>query len=144
MRSIQLQLIRVIWRWTGTAQKSSLFAYSSRTGDKRGPDYRHLQNDARHRVRSSQAGSDSSLGPKTRERGHSTRQAFRQDDAAGRFGALRDAFAGKLLAECGRDRGTDSAHRWRLLLAGAGDFDCSARQPANASEMDLSRDWDQG
>ena len=32
----------------------------------------------------------------------------------------------QLLAECGRDSGADSPHRWRLFFGGAGDFDCFA------------------
>jgi hypothetical protein len=38
------------------------------------------------------------------------------------------AFARQLLAECGRDSGGNSSHRWRLLFAGQRDFDCFARQ----------------
>jgi hypothetical protein len=33
-------------------------------------------------------------------------------DVTHRFGALRHAFARQLLAECGRDSGADSPHRW--------------------------------
>src|ERR1700732_1650845 len=50
----------------------------------------------------------------------------------------------QLLAECGRDSRADSPHRWRLLFAGPGDFDCFARQPANTSEVEFPRDRGQG
>jgi AraC-like DNA-binding protein len=104
-----------------------------------GPDNRHLQNDARNRFRSAQARSHSPVGLET---GKQTEEKSRLPAKrfTHRFGALRHAVARQLLAECGRHSGADSPHRWRLLFAGPGDFDCFARQPANTSKVNLPRD----
>ncbi len=77
------------------------------------PDNRHLQNNARNPL-SVCTGLEATApwGVKQENQTEEEVTPFRQNDATHRLGALRHAFARQLLAECGRDSGADSAHRW--------------------------------
>src|ERR1700687_4865338 len=90
----------------------NLLSIRPKRGAAVGPDNRHLQNDARNRFRSAQARSHSPVGLDTGQADRRKSHACRQKDFTHRFGALRHAFARQLLAECGRDSGADSPHRW--------------------------------